>query len=497
MLPIFLAPMAFLFLYIWLRNVAQPGWRLRRKLPHPYQPFWLFRLFYEPNGFDLERWSEVVPHDGIVRYFGLLNKERIFAASPQATKDLLGSGTYKFVKPQLQFDLSVNVAARGLVLLEGQEHKDVKRCLVPAFNWTKISQVHPIAWENTRDAVARIAGNIVDGRVQVLKVIQAVTLETMGKWAFSTDLGALQEPQSRFAKLYTGLFRATRHGEKALTLASIIGPRLMMALPFRAPKTMAYVASYVRNTIDTIVTERELEHKKVGMKEKKEQGDFLDTLIASGELSHEHVVDESVHFLVAAAEMPAIMVSWVIHLISRHPLVQDRLRSELQQYLSNNVEMPNQLDKLPYLNAVLDESLRIHHLDTVLWRQAAEMTSLAGIPIHAGVQTVWSPWVLNRDQEHWGPDADAFRPERWLENTGQRFSGLFSNINFGIGPRRCIGEQYGRAVARCMVAGFVSGLQLSPVDTPASTNEGLEIGISPPISFFKILDGWELRAQKI
>lgn len=47
-------------------------------------------------------------------------------------------------------------------------------------------------------------------------------------------------------------------------------------------------------------------------------------------------------------------------------------------------------------------------------------------------------------------------------------------------------EQYALAVVICMIAGFVSQLEFSPVDAESSTNEGMEIGSSPPISFFKV-----------
>lgn len=60
----------------------------------------------------------------------------------------------------------------------------------------------------------------------------------------------------------------------------------------------------------------------------------------------------------------------------------------------------------------------IHHLDTVLWREVETEASLAGTPVHVGVKVVWIPWVLNRDEHYWGSDADKFRPERWLEDTG-------------------------------------------------------------------------------
>ena len=341
-----------------------------------------------------------------------------------------------------------------------------------------------------------MVNNITDGRIKVLRELPSTFLETMGRWAYSTDLGALEEPQSRVVRLVTGAFRATKHGEKALTLASIVGPKFLMWLPIRAPKTLDHVASQFRQTCENIVVDRERKHQEKGLGE-KEHYDLLDTLIASGDLSHEHVVDETVHFLAAAGEMPATLVSWVIHLLSRYPELQSRLRAEVQKHFEDG-KTPNDLDGLPYLNAVVEETMRVHHLDTVLWREVAEEASLAGSPVHPGVKIVWSPWILNRDEQYWGPDADTFRPERWLEDAAEnRFSGCFSNASFGIGPRRCIGEQYARVTARCMVASFVSRLEFAPVDALNSTDIGMEIDSSPPISFFKVLDGWELQAKAI
>lgn len=144
-----------------------------------------------------------------------------------------------------------------------------------------------------------MAKNITDGKIKVLRDLQSTFLETTGKWAYSTDLGALEEPQSRVARLFSGEFRATKHGEKALTLASSFGPKLLMWLPILAPKSLDHVASQFRQMCKNIVVDRKRSCQEKGLPE-KEDHDLLDTLIASGDLSHEHIVDETVHFLAAA-----------------------------------------------------------------------------------------------------------------------------------------------------------------------------------------------------
>jgi cytochrome P450 len=68
---------------------------------------------------------------------------RVFAVSPEAVTYLLGSGTYKFIKPEIQKELSENIVGRGLVNLEDQEHKDVRKVLQPAFRAIRTNKSLP------------------------------------------------------------------------------------------------------------------------------------------------------------------------------------------------------------------------------------------------------------------------------------------------------------------------------------------------------------------
>jgi cytochrome P450 len=290
----------------------------------------------------------------------------------------------------------------------------------------------------------------------------------------SADLGALSTEQSDLARAHTGMSRSTQYGAKALTLSSLIEASNMVSLPIRAARTLKSTTSHISHEIDQMIVLRELSNKQSSANGKESQDDLVDILIASRDLSHEHVLDQSLHYLRASSVMPSITTSWTLHLLSRHPEVQSRLRAEGQEHLNQASPDPEKLDALPYLNAVLEETLRVHHLDTILWRETLDPKNLAGHSIHAGIKIVWSPWVLIRDPQYSSADADVFGPDKWLEgpldekrsdpgSNGQgRLAGQFSNISFGIGPRRCIGELSGRAVVKCMVAGLVGRVEFSP-----------------------------------
>lgn len=93
-------------------------------------------------------------------------------------------------------------------------------------------------------------------------------------------------------------------------------------------------------------------------------------------------------------------------------------------------------------------------------RQAAHDTSLGGQPIPKDTVIVLSIWFMNRSPELWGADAEKFRPERWISDTGKpnQNGGASSNyefLTFLHGPRSCIGQGFAKAEMRCLLAAMV------------------------------------------
>jgi hypothetical protein len=126
-------------------------------------------------------------------------------------------------------------------------------------------------------------------------------MECFGEWAFSTQLGGLQLPQSRFARLFIALLKGNARGTQFMRIASILGVSTLLRLPLRAAKLWKYVTSLVRDHIEDIVTTREILFDSAS--HSKSPDDFLSTLL-SKDFSHKDVGDEANQFLVAATDMP-------------------------------------------------------------------------------------------------------------------------------------------------------------------------------------------------
>lgn len=122
-------------------------------LPAPNQgPVWC-RLIHEPRVSEIEKWVDELPHKGLIRYYGIFNRERIFVASPEAARDLLTTNAYRFIKPQLQWTLANNISGEGLLIQEGKVHKEARKRFNPAFSPTMMKTWFPSLWRSTVEAL--------------------------------------------------------------------------------------------------------------------------------------------------------------------------------------------------------------------------------------------------------------------------------------------------------------------------------------------------------
>lgn len=93
------------------------------RLPRANQPCVLKRLFHEPSTFELEAWARNVPNNGIIRYFGFLNQERLMITTIGAYKELLLRDADKYDKLPGLSALQSPVGVSGLVSAKGALHK--------------------------------------------------------------------------------------------------------------------------------------------------------------------------------------------------------------------------------------------------------------------------------------------------------------------------------------------------------------------------------------
>lgn len=172
-------------------------------------------------------------------------------------------------------------------------------------------------------------------------------------------------------------------------------------------------------------------------------------------------------------ETTSSALTWASYLLSTYPEIQNRLRLEIQEYIPNpnslskaDFDVAQLLESMPYLNGVCNEVLRLFPTIPVSARVAVRDTTVAGHFIPKNTMIFVVPWAINRNPDLWGPSAEEFVPERWIDKETGRATmngGADSNyafLTFLHGPRSCIGERFARAELRALLTAFVGNFSM-------------------------------------
>ncbi|MFM1798989.1 MAG: hypothetical protein RLZZ117_1267 [Cyanobacteriota bacterium] len=198
-------------------------------------------------------------------------------------------------------------------------------------------------------------------------------------------------------------------------------------------------------------------------------------------LSDGELRDELLTLLVAGHETTATAMSWALHWLATRPEVQRRLRQEVLEARpapDAPVELTTLL-RLPYLQAVCNETLRLYPVGMITFpRRLEEPFTLGGHSLEAGTVVMGCIFLAHRRREVFA-DPEDFLPERFLANN---FSPT-TFLPFGGGNRRCIGMAFALFEMKVVLSALVSRftLELDP-RTPLPVRpvrRGLTSGISP------------------
>jgi len=190
-------------------------------------------------------------------------------------------------------------------------------------------------------------------------------------------------------------------------------------------------------------------------KDTRPRNDLLSLLMSAmnedgSHMTERQVRDESMTLFVAGHETTALSLAWTWYLLSENPEAETRLHEELRATLAGRPAEVSDLEKLPYLNAVIHESLRLYPPAYMMARMNVEPIQLGGYEIPARSTLLASQWVMHRDARFF-EQPEQFIPERWLDGLEHRLPpGVY--FPFGDGPRRCIGQGFAQLETALVIA---------------------------------------------
>jgi cytochrome P450 len=375
----------------------------------------------------------------------------------------------------LRNDSDDSFASEGLLTIDGEKHRQQRRAVQPAFHKKQVEGYASIINQYTQEALKTwYPGD----RLDMSRAMQELTLRIVSKCLFSIDLSNQLAPLS---DAFDGVIGSSTSMAEDFLNIRIDNPITGYGKRMAATRQLDML-------IYTLIAQRR--------DDDRDYGDVLSMLMSaqSGEepetkLTEKQIHDHMLTFLAAGHETTAITLVWTFYLLSQYPQVRIKLQEEIRSVLAGHEPTIDDLARIPYLDWVLDESMRLYPPAWLQMRLVAKESEIDGVKLPVGTPVILSQWVMHRLPEIWR-DAEVFKPERWDPANEQHIPpGAY--FPFGGGPRTCIGMPLAQLEARIILASILQRYTPQPIPgyTPGfqptitlRTKRHLEVTLMPASS---------------
>ncbi len=339
---------------------------------------------------------------------------------------------------------------RGVMLLDFDEHLHHRRIMQHAFARPRL-----VSYLNVMNA--RIAQGLGQWRpapqFRIYTAAKKLTLD-VGTEVF---VGASAGGE---ADRLNDAFVAAVHGGQAVVRADVPG-----GVWGRGLRGRGLLEAYFRDQIAA---------KRAG------DGEDLFSVLCRAEsedghrFNDEDIVNHMIFTLMAAHDTSTITVAMMAYQLGKHREWQDRVRAESEALGRDAIDFDD-LERLPSLDLVMRETLRINAPVGGLFRETVKDTELLGHYIPAKTRVVVSIYTSQR-MEPWWRDPDTFDPERFAEPRREDKSHRYAWAPFGGGAHKCIGLHFGGMEVKAIMHQMLLRYRWS---TPAGYEPPLHYGTGP------------------
>ncbi|KAH9847039.1 cytochrome P450 [Lenzites betulinus] len=488
-------------------------------LPGPPNPGWFFGQMKvindEENSVPQERWA--AQYGSVLMYRGFLSLARLWTIDTRAMNHIL-THSADYQKPEEARKNLAEILGEGVLFTEGEQHRQQRRIMNPAFGPAQIRELTSIFVDKAKELRdfwdVQISADGSPTRVDVLSGLSKMTLDVIGLAGFNYRFDALNPSGSpnELNQAFQDIFNPSPNFTPWMLLKFFF-PILKRFRDERA-RRVDHAQAVMRRIGTQLIREKKAEisrevaeSKNRGLERKDVRGRDLLTLLLKANmatdipdnqrLSDEDVLAQVPTFLVAGHETTSSSTTWCLYALTQAPDVQKKLRDELFTIQTDTPTM-DELNSLPYLDAVVRETLRIHSPVPTTIRIATKDDVIPvsepfvdrygkvqdAIRISKGTPIVIPILSLNRSKRLWGEDAYEFKPERW-ENPPEAISsipGVWGHmLSFLGGPRACIGYRFSlvecaicppsmKALIFALVRAFEFELAVDPSDIEKKTS---------------------------
>lgn len=364
---------------------------------------------------------------------------------PQAWRDIYNRRD--MLRPSQWGGRPPGVEAHSLISAPAADHARFRKALNPAFSEKATREYEPVVRAYIEKLLSRLDVAATKGPVDIVEWANFTTFDIISEITWSKSYGCLDKATGH---AFMGVLL---HFQAFLVAASIkYFPWLDRLLAVITPK------SAFRLLEDIFQDTHERLHARSMIKEPS-HADLVGHLklhqeqAADADKFREAEIEQNIlTVIVGGSETLTTAISGAFHHLLASPRVLSKLVHEIRSSFAKEAHIDtNALSKLPYLNAVIDETLRLcPPFPDMLRRQVpASGAIIAGhaIPSHTTVSV--SCYSMFKSASYFS-DPDSFLPERWIDGRdGAEAREAFHP--FALGPHNCLGQPLARMEMRLMI----------------------------------------------
>jgi cytochrome P450 len=400
---------------------------------------------------------------GPISWAGMLGTKAVLAVGPAALEEVSLNRDKAFGNAGFYDYLIGAFFRRGVMLLDFDEHLHHRRIMQQAF--TRPRLVSYLSVMNDR-ITSELDAWEPKPRFLVYSAAKQLTLDVATDVFVGISSGATAQEISK-------AFIDAVHGGQAIVRANMPGG--VWARGLRGRRTLE---EYFRS---------QLPAKRAG------SGDDLFSVLCHAEsedghrFSDDDIVNHMIFAMMAAHDTSTITVAMMAYFLGKHHEWQERVRAECLALGKATIDYDDQ-EKLPLLDCVMKETLRMNAPVGGLFRETVKDTELLGRYIPANTRLVSMIHSMQR-MEPWWNDPDTFDPERFAEPRREDKSHRYAWAPFGGGAHKCIGMHFGGMEVKAIMHQMLQRFRWT---VPAGYEPPYHYGTGPTPS-----DGLPVRLERL
>ncbi|PGG96980.1 hypothetical protein AJ79_09387 [Helicocarpus griseus UAMH5409] len=331
--------------------------------------------------------------------------------------------------------------------ISNEEHRIKRAALGTFFSQKRVLELEDIVQAKAQKLEDRMRSELdTSGRINLHHGFRAISVDVITDYAFDDCYDFLS--QGDFGRPFFNMIRGTGTAIWFFQQFPFVQP-IALAAPFWLVKIMSAPIARVM-TLNRSCSNHISKVKKAvdaGEEMQPSRRTIFHQLLKPGFIKGytvptvEQLTDEAIGLVAAASDTTGNAMTIATYNTVINPEIYKRVNAELKEAFPDaNAKLDlTTLEKLPYLNAVIKEGLRLSYgvvgrLPRIVPPSGAGFN---GYTIPGGATVGMSSWMMHRNKDIF-PEPDKFDPSRWLDPTTSKSMEKYL-VFFGKGTRQCVG----------------------------------------------------------